>query len=231
MSDMVQAILLIVVTIGAYALPVSVAWAVGCLIFSVSAIAWVWMDGVSGIPRAVALVAMAVAVLVGMTSVRSRLEVALALVTSQTREDRSTGLPNRLAFIEVAAYEIPRCQRVGLPIAVLIVWFDPQPVGSVDVLGRLAALLETQKRDSDVLARIGENQFGILLPGCGLEDATRRAEHIRSLVERTGAEWPYPAIVTVGAVSVPDGVRSVTELLDAQDLMTISKTDVHRPLG
>ena len=80
-------------------------------------------------------------------------------------------------------------------------------------LERLAALLRTQTRDSDVLARFGGEEFVILLPACGVDDALRRAEHIRSLVERTTTGWAYPITVSIGAATMPVHAASVVELL------------------
>jgi diguanylate cyclase (GGDEF)-like protein len=126
-----------------------------------------------------------------------------------------------------------RCQRSGIPLALLLIDVDyfkrlndsHGHLAGDRALRQVADLLKTQTRDSDVLARYGGEEFAILLPACGVADAVRRAEHIRSLVERTmksddasiTVSIGAATTVSIGAATAPPHAHTVIELIAAAD--------------
>ncbi|RZA14282.1 MAG: GGDEF domain-containing protein, partial [Lysobacteraceae bacterium] len=142
--------------------------------------------------------------------------------------DALTDLCNRRHFIELAEKEIARALRHGRPLSLCIVDVDLfKPIndryGHIsgdDVLRQLAALLGAHARDEDIAARIGGEEFALLLPECGAEDAAAFAERLREKVARTpfapGGE-PQPITVSIGVCALKPGRDTRPGLMAAAD--------------
>jgi diguanylate cyclase (GGDEF)-like protein len=105
--------------------------------------------------------------------------------------DSLTGLLNRWALTRIAQQEISRSGRTKVPIAVAMVDLDGLK-GVNDALGHgcgdavlqaVAGVLRETIRDQDSVARIGGDEFCILLPDTGLAEAVVVAERLRSQVD------------------------------------------------
>jgi diguanylate cyclase (GGDEF)-like protein len=85
-----------------------------------------------------------------------------------------------------------------------------------ELLRTVARELEGHVRFSDTVARIGGDEFAVLLPGTTAEQAGRVAEKITAAV---AAVWPRGRVggVSVGVVPVGAGKRSAAEVLGAGD--------------
>ncbi|MBT8224457.1 MAG: GGDEF domain-containing protein [Dactylosporangium sp.] len=206
----------------AYCLPAAAALGNSVMIVAGYGAAVLAVDGAAGVVPVLLLATAATVLVRAVSALRARLVDALAVALRDARTDDLTGLANRRAFYELSNHEIVRCQRSGLPLAVLVAGIDAfgelHEAGAGHhpgdtVLRLVGALLSTQKRGSDVLASLGGGQFAVLLPACANDDALRRAEHIRSLVERTSRTWPNPVTVSIGAAAVSDRLRTVVEVL------------------
>lgn len=105
--------------------------------------------------------------------------------------DFLTGLLNRRAFEEAAREEVLRWRRGRDPLSLLVIDADhfkrindTYGHGAGDeVLRTLAAAIEDQIRDLDVAARIGGEEFVVLLPSTDLVGARACAERVRQAVE------------------------------------------------
>lgn len=104
--------------------------------------------------------------------------------------DQLTGALTRRGFLEKANHEIARCHRYGRAASLLLIDVDHfklvndswgHPAGDV-VLRELAATLNSTGRAADVLGRIGGEEFAMLLPETGLNDALAAAERFRVAV-------------------------------------------------
>ncbi|MCW2637128.1 MAG: Diguanylate cyclase protein [Blastococcus sp.] len=132
-----------------------------------------------------ALVVLAV-LLVRAGNTQERLVAALQ---QQARVDSLTGLVNRRAFDETLEASLNRPVAAGT--ALVLIDVDAfktindrhgHPVGD-DVLVHLAAVLREQVRAEDaVLSRLGGDELAVLLPGCTVEGAERRAEELLEAV-------------------------------------------------
>ncbi|MFH6954336.1 diguanylate cyclase [Pseudoalteromonas sp. XMcav1-K] len=105
----------------------------------------------------------------------------------QANTDYLTGLYNRRYFVEVAEREFKQAVRSGEPLALMSLDIDHfkrindkfgHPAGD-EVLKTLAKNLIGNLREEDVLARIGGEEFAIILPHTSFEQASKVAERIR----------------------------------------------------
>jgi diguanylate cyclase (GGDEF)-like protein len=128
--------------------------------------------------------------------------------------DYLTGLLNRRAFDVEFGRQCDRAQRSGLPLALAM--FDLDHFKQVNdrhghavgdqVLRDFAALLEGELRNGDTLARVGGEEFAVVLFGVDLEDAVAFSERIgRELQARGSGQAPrLSASAGVAALSETD---------------------------
>jgi diguanylate cyclase (GGDEF)-like protein/PAS domain S-box-containing protein len=119
---------------------------------------------------------------------RKRAEQQLELLATT---DPLTGASNRRRFEEVLHGEIARSSRYGVPLSLVIFDVDHfkrindshgHPVGD-EVLVRLAGLIAGNIRETDVLARLGGEEFAVLAANCDADCARQLAEKLRRLIE------------------------------------------------
>jgi diguanylate cyclase (GGDEF)-like protein len=112
------------------------------------------------------------------------------VVQRQATTDELTGLANRRRFMEALATEIERIDRFGGALTLVLADIDDfkrindrfgHHVGD-EALRRFAGLLTAELREIDVAARIGGEEFAVLLPETDLEGALVAAERIRQAV-------------------------------------------------
>ncbi|WP_267225517.1 GGDEF domain-containing protein [Dyella silvae] len=105
----------------------------------------------------------------------------------QAHTDGLTGLLQRNRFLELARYALNDIYLQQLPAAVLYLDADHFKqlndafghAAGDEVLIKLAQGLRAQMRDSDLIGRIGGEEFVVLLPGLSLQHAHWRAEQLR----------------------------------------------------
>jgi diguanylate cyclase (GGDEF)-like protein len=169
------------------------------------------------VPEAVAL-----CVLGEITEIR-RHEAQLAFMATH---DALTGLPNRRMFEDALARAAARASR-GKPGALMMLDIDNLKSYN-DALGHnqgdqalvnFALLLQTHVRAGDMLARIGGDEFGVVLESATLDEAVEIGERMRL----AAAEEPFVADARVfdlgmsGGIVTFDGTEDVRALMDAAD--------------
>lgn len=116
------------------------------------------------------------------------LQKANARLTLQAATDWLTGAANRRQLMRRAMRELARAQRNGTPLSLLCLDLDHfKTVNDVhghqvgdQVLKQVASTMEENLRPTDLLARVGGEEFQILLPDTDIEQAGEIAERIRS---------------------------------------------------
>jgi diguanylate cyclase (GGDEF)-like protein len=120
-----------------------------------------------------------------------RVERLVAELRLAAATDPLTGLLNRRAFGERCAHELARARRSGETFAALLIDVDHfkqindrdgHAAGDEALVG-LARTLTGELREIDSVARIGGDEFAVLLPGTGVAAARATAERLR---ERAG---------------------------------------------
>lgn len=107
------------------------------------------------------------------------------------RSDALTELSNRRDFYDKAEHEMARSRRSGLPFCVLMLDVDHFKrvndhyghAGGDDVLRQLARVLVAQLRTVDISARLGGEEFSVLMPGTPLAEAAHAAERLRAALQ------------------------------------------------
>ena len=106
------------------------------------------------------------------------------------RKDPLTGLPNRRALEEELSRAVARALRAGTPLSALVLDVDRfkqvndrhgHAAGDA-VLAAVAARAAAALRAGDLIARIGGEEFAVLLPGAELARAAEAAERIRACI-------------------------------------------------
>lgn len=159
-------------------------------------------------------------------SSQKKLEQDLA---RQARTDHLTGLNNRRQFDEEANKELARHSRNGMPLALLAVDLDHfkrinddygHDVGDA-VLCQFADICKREIRENDIACRLGGEEFAVLMPEAGLEEAKIVAERLRNAISDACIPIPgtSPLLFTssIGVAVLTDSDRSIEQIIKRAD--------------
>jgi diguanylate cyclase (GGDEF)-like protein/putative nucleotidyltransferase with HDIG domain len=150
---------------------------------------------------------------------------------AEARVDPKTGLFNARHFGLALNEEITRAERFDRPLALIMADLDllrdiNNSYGHLAgdaVLKGIAAVFRTHLRHYDVPARFGGEEFSILLPETGSEEALEIAERIRKAVAERAfdvetSSQPIRATISIGVAAFPRDGRDANELIHQADL-------------
>ena len=129
-----------------------------------------------GIAPSAYLVGTSIVTLLIVSNLRRQLTRVLTETALEARTDKLTGLANRRSWEEGLAREISRQNRDGRPLSVLLIDLDHfkdlndtygHAAGDTALAG-VAGILRGQARQSDILARVGGEEFALLLVDCAV---------------------------------------------------------------
>lgn len=139
--------------------------------------------------------------------------------------DSLTGLANRRRFRVALAREVERWRRYRVPCALLMLDIDHlksvndkfgHPVGD-SVIRQIAQTLKEVSRDNDTAARLGGEEFALLLAGVELDRAVLAAERLRSVLSSKRVEGVGNVTVSIGVAGCPENATSERALYSASD--------------
>lgn len=150
------------------------------------------------------------------------------MLNEQNRHDDLTGLANRRALDRALHREWRRLQRTGAGFAVLALDLDHfkevndrfgHPAGD-QMLVQVAGRLKRAARDVDLIARVGGEEFIVLVHGASVDGARIAAERLRAAV----AAAPYalkdglaPITISIGVALAKPEDPAITEVLERAD--------------
>jgi diguanylate cyclase (GGDEF)-like protein len=153
---------------------------------------------------------------------------------AEADRDYLTGLANRRRFRKALGQEVERWRRYRIPCSLLMLDVDfmkrindahGHPAGD-RVIRLVASALTELSRDNDTAARLGGEEFALLLAGAEGAQALAAAERLREAVEATEVETVGRLTVSVGVASCPRHARTERELFTASDsALYRAKTD------
>jgi diguanylate cyclase (GGDEF)-like protein len=148
---------------------------------------------------------------------------------SSATTDHLTGLPNGRSLFVHLEQEITRCQATGDTMTVLVCDLDGfkdinDSFGHLEgnrILRKVATVLKANCRETDYVARMGGDEFVVVLQAVHLEHAESTIERIRNAVADSGREEYGEAVYTlsVGASELAPEMRAEELLAEADRRM------------
>jgi diguanylate cyclase (GGDEF)-like protein len=143
--------------------------------------------------------------------------------------DGLTGLNNRRHFLVLANNEWARFQRYKRPLALLMTDIDKfksvndtygHDVGD-EVIKAVSGVLQASKRTTDIVGRLGGEEFAMVLPEATVDSAVQAAERFRQLVGNriiSAGEQRVPVTISLGVANADEQTSGIEELLKQADL-------------
>jgi diguanylate cyclase (GGDEF)-like protein len=143
----------------------------------------------------------------------------------QSITDGLTGIKTRRFFWEALSSEWKRASRSGRPFSVVLIDLDKfkevnDSLGHLEgdlVLARVGRLLEQKCRQSNVVARYGGDEFIILMPETGIEQAQVLAERLRLWLATDPMLEEHHITGSFGVASFPVHGFSMEDLIRIAD--------------
>ncbi len=159
----------------------------------------------------------------------------VAKLEQMATTDGLTGLLNKRAMLDAAGQKIASAARFGRKLSVLITDIDffkkvndtyGHDVGDVVIRG-LGDILRRQKRNTDIVARFGGEEFIVVCEQTDERGAMLLAERIREELAKTtfhSADGPFNVTCSLGVSTFPeDGTTWETLFKSADEALYVSK--------
>ena len=160
---------------------------------------------------------------------RRRAQEAALRLREMSETDALTGLSNRRHLLEIAAETIAEAQKAGTPLSLLMVDIDHFKrindgfghAAGDKALRLLSATLKESTRRADCVARLGGEEFAILLPGAtaavAQDIAERICRHAATLVIVDDAGKSFGFTISIGLASLAAADTRQEDLLARAD--------------
>src|SRR3954466_7531826 len=185
------------------------------------------LDSVPGSDRAQRwLLLFGVVLLIALmaATLRERVNRLIARLADAARTDPLTGLLNRRGLQELMEVETERALRSSRPLSIVVGDLDHfkhlndrfgHAAGDL-ALRRFGEIAASASRRIDAVARIGGEEFALLLPDTEQHAAYLLAERLRRAVKEPSADGELPS-VSFGVASFPSHAADAEALMHAAD--------------
>lgn len=152
---------------------------------------------------------------------------------THARIDSNTGLLNTVTWQREATAELLRALRSRTPLALAMVDIDHfKEVNDIagkmvrdQLLRDVAGMLKDQLPDQDLIGLFGKDEFAILLPSTGEDEARRVSERLRDRIagepiaieSGTQAGYVFRLTVSIGVAVMNESRRALGDLIGAAD--------------
>jgi diguanylate cyclase (GGDEF)-like protein len=155
----------------------------------------------------------------------AQLKLALTQEKLLSRLDPLTGLMNARAFHEEAARILSVARRKKRPVTVAYVDLDDfKGVNDThghhegdEMLRHVASAIRGCTRISDLAARMGGDEFVLLLPETGADEARHVLDRLRTHLADALEDAPHPVTASIGAVVFPTIAERAEAMIRAAD--------------
>jgi diguanylate cyclase (GGDEF)-like protein len=147
-------------------------------------------------------------------------------------EDAMLPIANRRAFVRELTRLISYSERYGSPGSVL--YFDLNGMKAINdkfghaagdaVLQHFATLLVNNVRDSDVVGRLGGDEFGVILAQADRPQAEEKAQQLLDVIKSTPMDWDGNAV----ALSCAVGIHQFSSEQSADDALSEADASMYR---
>ncbi|MGE5449819.1 MAG: GGDEF domain-containing protein [Methanomassiliicoccales archaeon] len=174
---------------------------------------WLWNTGV------ILLVYILFALMVSV------MKQALERESMYARTDTLTGLPNRMAFNELAQKEFSRCKRSQAPITIAYIDCDDFKLindryghaAGDQLLQNVGDTIQQQLRVTDIVARIGGDELVVMLPETGSTTGLIVVERLRESLIHTVNRSGLPITFSIGVAVFKELPENIDEMLKQAD--------------
>lgn len=151
-------------------------------------------------------------------------------LTHKINHDFLTGLGSRDWFMSQALTELHRAHRYNSSLSLLMLDIDffksvndnyGHQVGDI-ALKKVADIIKNTLRDFDICARLGGEEFAVLLPETNQDKAYETAERLRVAIERSEIALPTSGLMLKMTISI--GISTLASKEDNLDML-ISRAD------
>ena len=168
----------------------------------------------------------------GLRDELARTQARLRELERLADEDSLTPISNRRAFLRELMRAIRYAERYGGGGSLL--YFDLNGMKAINdthghpagdaVLLQVARLLLSHVRASDLVGRLGGDEFGVLLVRADREQARLKARSLAALVRRTPLVWQQTTI----PISVAYGAHAFQPSEDVESVLAAADRDMYR---
>jgi diguanylate cyclase (GGDEF)-like protein len=198
------------------------------LAFVGAAYGWLLADEVPvdvGVSRWITTIGTLAVAGVLVRQLNTRVEGLIDELDASAQRDPLTGALNRRGLDERLGIELTRARRTGEPLTVVTADLDGLKTVNDDyghaagdeALQLVAQVMADGLRDVDVLARIGGDEFVVLLPNCDPEVGLTVAEALRETMRTRSELESWPATLSLGVAGAPPLPLDPDGLLEAAD--------------
>src|ERR671937_278591 len=160
-----------------------------------------------------------------MVALRGQVRHLVTELAAAARTDSLTGLANRRELEDRFASELERATRGGRPLSIIVLdldWFkefnDRFGHAAGDrALNQLGEALRRAARASDIVARLGGEEFAVLAPETDELEGRQLADRLRAEVRASFARKTEKMTVSCGVATFPVHGITAGELLHAAD--------------
>jgi len=154
-----------------------------------------------------------------------RLRHAINREKAAARTDHLTGVANSKAFFEMTQLEIQRCRRDQKPLSVAFLDCDNfkevnDRFGHAkgdEFLRQVANTLKKDLRTTDILARVGGDEFAMVLPDADAQDANTIFVRLRNSLDDAMRARGFIVTMSVGVASFSTPPKEVKDLVAQAD--------------
>ena len=137
-------------------------------------------------------------------------------------------------FTELAGKEVERCRRYGRPLTLIYLDCDNfkeindhfTHQGGDRLLRSLGKALQQNTRSTDIIVRMGGDEFAILMPETGDQIAPQALQRLQTRLQEGLQQSGWPITISMGAAIFLDPPESIELLIKSSDcLMFLAKNN------